>query len=80
LRERGKLGLCEAFIDGTFAPAKKGGIVGKTKRGKGTKIMAVADAAGIPLVLHVARASPHKVTLVEATLELFLLLCKAKQA
>ncbi len=70
LRERGKLDLREAFIDGTFAPAKKGGrTVGKTKRCKGTKIMAVADAAGFPLALHVASASPHEVTLVEDTLD-----------
>ncbi|RRD66710.1 IS5/IS1182 family transposase, partial [Desulfovibrio sp. OH1186_COT-070] len=26
LRERGKLDLREAFIDGTFAPAKKGAV------------------------------------------------------
>jgi transposase len=43
--------------------------VGKTKRGKGTKIMAVADRAGLPVAIHVASASPHEVTLVETTLE-----------
>ena len=70
LKERGKLDLREAFIDGTFAPAKKGGgAVGKTKRGKGTKIMAVADASGVPFAVYVASASPHEVTLVEATLD-----------
>ena len=31
--------------------------------------MAMADAAGIPLALHVASASPHEVTLVEDTLD-----------
>ena len=31
--------------------------------------MAVADAAGFPLAIHVASASPHEVTLVETTLE-----------
>ena len=31
--------------------------------------MAVADAAGFPLAIHVASASPHEVTLVEDTLE-----------
>ena len=31
--------------------------------------MAVADAAGLPLAIHVASASPHEVTLVEATLD-----------
>ena len=30
--------------------------------------MAVADAAGLPLAVHVASASPHEVTLVEDTL------------
>jgi transposase len=42
--------------------------VGKTKRGKGTKLMALADASGLPLAAHAASASPHEVTLVEATL------------
>ena len=31
--------------------------------------MAVADAAGFPLAVHVASASPHEVTLVEDTLD-----------
>src|SRR3954471_13804257 len=47
---------------------KRGDCVGKTKRGKGTKVMVVADATGLPLALHVASASPHEVTLVEDTL------------
>jgi len=48
---------------------EKGGFaVGKTKRGKGTKLMAIADASGLPLAVHTASASPHEVTLVEATL------------
>jgi transposase len=42
--------------------------VGKTKRGKGTKLMALADASGLPLGVHAASASPHEVRLVEATL------------
>jgi transposase len=42
--------------------------VGKTKRGKGTKLMALADASGLPLAVHAASASPHELTLVEATL------------
>jgi transposase len=42
--------------------------VGKTKRGKGTKLMALADAPGLPLAACAASASPHEVTLVEATL------------
>jgi transposase len=49
---------------------EKGGFaVGKTKRGKGTKIMAVADRHGLPVAIHVASASPHEVTLVPDTIE-----------
>src|SRR3990172_11367409 len=36
--------------------------VGATKRGKGTKIMAVADRHGLPVAVHFASASPHEVT------------------
>ena len=39
-----------------------------TKRGKGTKLMALTDASGLPLAVHATSASPHEVTLVEATL------------
>jgi transposase len=42
--------------------------VGKTKRGKGTKIMAFSDGSSVPLALHAESASPHEVSLVEATL------------
>ena len=43
--------------------------MGKTKRGKGTKLMAVADRTGLPLAVRTERATPHEVTLVAATLE-----------
>ena len=42
--------------------------MGKTKRGKGTKLMAVADAAGLPVAVYTQSASPHEVTLVRKTL------------
>lgn len=48
---------------------KRGAQVGKTKRGKGTKIMAITDGAGLPLALSTASASPHEVTLVGKTLQ-----------
>jgi transposase len=48
---------------------KGGSCVGKTKRGKGTKLMAVADGSGLPLAVHIASASPHEVTLVRETLQ-----------
>jgi transposase len=52
-----------------FRPGKKGGShVGKTKRGKGTKIMGVADAHGAPIALSVESASPAEVKLVSQTL------------
>jgi hypothetical protein len=63
------LDLQEAFIDGSFAPAKQGGAgVGKTKRGNGSKIMAIADRGGLPVAVHIESATPHEVTLVQATL------------
>jgi transposase len=43
--------------------------VGKTKRGKGTKIMAVADRNGLPLAVCTDSASPAEVKLVAQTLE-----------
>jgi transposase len=43
--------------------------VGPTKRGKGTKLMALADRAGLPLAMCAASASPHEVTLVAPTLD-----------
>ena len=40
--------------------SEKGGSgVGKTKRGKGTKIMAIADRNGLPIGISVASASPR---------------------
>lgn len=66
LKERGGICIEESFIDGTFVPAKKRGQV-NTKRGKGTKIMSIADCFGLPIAVSRASASPHEVTLVEST-------------
>jgi transposase len=69
LDEEGLLRWDETFLDGSFAPAKKGGFaVGKTKRGKGTKWMVLADGEGVPLGVRLESASPGEVTLAEATL------------
>ena len=69
LHDEGFLDLLETFIDGSFAPAKRGGACGgKTKRGKGSKIMAIADRQGRPVAVLVESATPHEVTLVHATL------------
>jgi hypothetical protein len=47
----GKLNLDEAFVDVTFASAKKGLAVGPARRGKGTKIVAVAADNVLPLAV-----------------------------
>ena len=46
-----------------------GRLVGKTKRGKGTKIMGIADGHGLPLALRTESASPAEVKLVEKTMK-----------
>ena len=43
--------------------------MGKTKRGKGIKLMAMADGAGLPIAISIGSASPHEVKLVETTLQ-----------
>jgi len=49
---------------------EKGGFgVGNTKRGKGTKLMAMANRVGLPFAIHVTSAAPHEVTLVHHTLK-----------
>jgi len=48
---------------------KRGDGVGKTKRGKGTKIMGLTDAFGLPIAACATSASPHEVTLVDQTLD-----------
>jgi transposase len=48
---------------------KRGSAVGPTRRGKGSKIMAISDGHGLPLAVHVASASPHETKLVEPTIE-----------
>src|SRR5215471_17203047 len=48
---------------------KRGLCVGKTKRGKGTKIMAIADGNGLPVAVYTNSASPAEVKLVSQTLE-----------
>ena len=48
---------------------KRGLLVGKTKRGKGTKLVVLVDGQGTPLGLHVDSASPSEVRLLVQTLE-----------
>src|SRR5690349_13311148 len=48
---------------------KRGLCVGNTKRGKGSKLMAIADSHGLPLAICAESASPAEVKLVAATME-----------
>ncbi|QDT89924.1 Transposase DDE domain protein [Gimesia algae] len=48
---------------------KKGADVGKTKRGKGTKLMLLVDGNGLPLALDRTSASPAEVKLIESLLD-----------
>ena len=43
--------------------------MGKTKRGKGSKLMVLVDGRGTPLGVHLDSASPAEVKLAEVTLE-----------
>src|SRR5262245_14432989 len=47
---------------------KGGSAIGPTRRGKGSKIMAIGDGHGLPLAVYVASASRHETQLVGATL------------
>lgn len=70
LDQCGQLDWSMAFLDGSFAPAKKGGEqVGLTKKGKGTKWMLVIDGNGLPLGFHLASANTAEVRLAERTLD-----------
>lgn len=54
-----------------FRPSlKEGPAVGKTKCGKGTKVMLVTDGNGLPLGLRLASANHHEVKLAIDTLEM----------
>jgi transposase len=70
LDQRGALDWSMAFLDGSFAPAKKGGDqVSLTKKGKGTNWMLVIDGNGLPLGFHLASATTAEVKLAEQTLD-----------
>jgi transposase len=43
-------------------------VVGKTKIGKGSKVMVVAEGHGLPIGLYVASAQPHEIQLADTTL------------
>ena len=69
IRQRRVIDDTEGNIDGSYAPAKKGGeCVGKCRAGNATKIMALADSSGLPIAVAIADGSRHDVALVDETL------------
>src|SRR5258708_39143321 len=61
--------MCARHSSTRVSPGQKRGCkVGKTKRGKGTKIMAVADRNGLPVSVCIESATPHEVRLATSTL------------
>lgn len=53
-----------------FQCCEKGGAgVGKTKRGKGSKVMAIADRASLPVALCTGSASPHETKFVKGLID-----------
>ena len=70
LDAQSRLDWSMAFLDGSFAPAKRGGSkVGLTRKGKGTKWMLVTDGNGLPLGFHLDSAQVAEVRLAERTLD-----------
>ena len=64
-----KIGPGGGFHRRLLHGGKKGGLaVGPTKRGKGTKIIALADDHSLPLAVSIESASPHESQLVEGLL------------
>jgi transposase len=70
LESKGQLDWSKAFLDGSFAPAKRGGEkVGLTKKGKGTKWMLVVEGNGLPIGFYLDSATCAEVQLAERTLD-----------
>jgi len=60
-----------------FASAKGGGAgVGKTKRGKGVKILGIVDRHGLPLSVSTHAANHHEVTLVQLSFDFYMIEAK----
>ena len=77
LREQGDIDERESFIDACFASAKGGGdAIGKTRRGKGVKILAIVDRHGLPLSVSTHAANHHEVTLVQLSFDFYMIEAK----
>ncbi len=77
LRDEGAVDERECIIDATFASAKGGGEeIGKTKRGKGVKIMAIVDRHGLRFAVSTHAANHHEVTLVQLSFDFYMIEAK----
>ena len=77
LRDDGVIDERESFIDAAFASAKGGGAeIGKTRRGKGVKILGIVDRQGLPLSVSTHAANHHEVTLVQLSFDFYMLEAK----
>lgn len=73
IEERDGYRLYECYVDGTFSKARGGGDgIGKTKAGKGVKIMVLVDARGLPVSVDTTSAGPHESTLVQRLFDFML--------
>src|SRR5512135_428059 len=80
LREQGSIDERESFIDAMFCAAKGGGReIGKTKRGKGVKIMGIVDRNGLPIAVTTHAANHHEVTLVQLTFDFYMIEAKPEK-
>ena len=77
LRDEGPVDESECFIDAPFSSAKGGDDqIGKTKRGKGVKIMVIVDRHGLPLAVSTHAANHHEVTLVQLSFDFYMIEAK----
>ena len=70
LYERGKIDIRQAFIDGSFVPAKKGVLLlAKQNAAKAPRSWQLQTLGGFPVAADIESASPHEVKLVESTID-----------
>ena len=73
VEERGGYRLYECFLDAAFCSARGGGDgVGRTKVGKGVKILIAVDARGLPIAVQSCSARPHESTLTQGWFDFIL--------
>jgi transposase len=69
LEEHGEIDMNVAAVDATFIRSRASlERSGKTKCGKGQKLMAIVDTQSRPLALFLSSAQPHEITLLKQTL------------